>query len=205
VTANLLTRRTTHFTLWAPGQASPKLVIGTLKYGAPPSFEGSRTLDLTAVAEIDGLWERAATNCGLLDNTIYHYWFDVEDTRPESGPATRVRVTDPITSTPDWRLQEADGEQPASVVKFQGGKLIACDPDGTGVSPPAIDNPRGLATNNFMIIYELPSAWTRQARGGAERGVGTFRDIVAMLDRNAQAPNFDELEPHKKGGPTSRN
>jgi len=199
VTADLLKRWTTHFTLWAPGQTSPKLVIGTLKYGAPPSLDGSRTLDLTPVTGVDGLWERSATDCGLQDNFVYHYWFDVDDTRPQSSPGTRVRVTDPITSTPDWRLQETDGEQPASVIKFQGGKLMCCDPDGTVITPPSIDNPGGLATNNFTIIYELPSAWARQPRGAAERGVGTFRDIVAMLDPNVQSPNFDELEAAQKG------
>ena len=50
------------------------------------------------------------------------------------------------------------------------------------------------------MIYELPPAWTRQPRGGgSERGVGTFRDIVAMLDKNAQSPNFDQLQAAQSG------
>jgi pullulanase len=199
VDADLLKRRTTHFTLWGPEQHSPQLAIGAFKYGAPPSIEGLRTLDLSAVAGLTDLWHIAAADCGLQDGSVYHYWFEVDDTRPGSKPGTRVRVTDPVTSTPDWRVQEADGEQPASVIKFQGGQLVACDQDGTPVISPATDNPGGLAPNNFTIIYELPTAWMRQPRGDAERGVGTFRDIVAMLDPNAQAPNFDELGAAQKG------
>ncbi len=65
--------------------------------------------------------------------------------------------------------------------------------------PPRADHLRKLAPNNFTIIYELPTAWTRRPPGGTERAVGTFRDIVAMLDPNAQSPNFDELEAAQVG------
>ena len=197
--ADLLKRRTTDFVLWAPQQRSPKLVIGSFQFGAPPSAAGLKTLNLSAVAALTDLWHIAATDCGLQDGSVYHYWFEVDDTRPGSSPGARVRVTDPVTSTPDWRLQEANGEQPASVILFRAGQLVACDQDGTPVRPPPVDDPGALAPNNFTIIYELPTAWTRQPRGDAELGVGTFRDIVAMLDVNAQAPNFDELEAAQKG------
>ena len=197
--SDLLNRRTTHFTLWAPQQTSPALVIGKFQFGAPPSHEGRRTLPLSAVAGLNDLWEIAAADCGLQDGTVYHYWFQVNDTRPGSAPASAVLVTDPITFTPDWRLQETDGAQPASVILFQGGRLVACDQDGTPIGEPAADNPGQLAPNNFTIIYELPTAWMRRPRGAAERGVGTFRDIAAMLDPNLTPPNFDELEAAQQG------
>jgi 1,4-alpha-glucan branching enzyme len=199
VDADLLKRRTTHFTLWAPQQTAPELVVGTFQFGAPPLHVGRQKLALKAVAGVNDLWEIAAANCGLKEGTVYHYWFEVNDTRPGSNPQSRVLVTDPLTFTPDWRLQETDDEQPASVVLFEDGRLVACDQDGAPVTAPATDNPGQLAPNNFTIIYELPTAWMRRPRGGAERGVGSFQDIAAMLDPNLTPPNFDELEASQKG------
>ncbi len=199
MSADLLKRRTTHFTLWAPQQTSPELVIGTFQFGAPPSHGGRKRLALKAVPGLDDLWEIRATACELEDQKLYHYWFEVNDTRPGSDTHSRVLVTDPLTTTPDWRLQETDGEQPASVVLFQDGKVVACDQDGTPVTAPAEENLRQRAPNNFTIIYELPTAWMRRPRGAAERGVGTFQDIAAMLDPDLTPPNFDELEAAQKG------
>lgn len=196
---NLLDRKLTRFVLWAPEQTRPALVIGELQYGAPPILSGEHTFPLAAVAGSSGLFEIAATNCGLTDGHVYHYWFEVDDTRPGHTTGARVSVTDPTSSTVDWRLVKGDRDQPAAVVKYDSGNLIPCDPDGTPVTQPRAGDLNKLAPNNFTIIYELPTAWTRRPQGGAERGVGTFRDIVAMLDRNAQSPNFDELEAAQVG------
>jgi pullulanase len=197
---DLLDRQATHFVLWAPGQTAPELVIGILQFGAPPSLTGRQTFPLNAVDGVHGLWQIAPADCGLADGKVYHYWFEVDDTRPGHPAGARVAVTDPTSSTVDWRITEGDGDQPASVIRFSAGRLVPCDPDGTPVSPPVPGDLRKLATNNFTIIYELPAAWTRQPRGGgSERGVGTFRDIVAMLDKAAQAPDFDQLEAARSG------
>ena len=191
---DLLNRKSNRFVLWAPGQAGPKLLIGTLQFGAPPFLTGSQTFALKAVGGVHGLWEIGPVDCGLTDGNVYHYWFEVDDTRPGHAANARALVTDPIASTVDWRITKGEGDQPASVILFKGGQLVSCDPDGIPVTPPASGNLRKLAPNNFTIIYELPTAWTRRPRGGSERAVGTFRDIVALLDKNAQAANFDELE-----------
>ncbi len=195
---DLLDRGATHFVLWAPGQAAPQLVIGTLQFGAPPSLTGTRKFALKPAGGVEGLWELAPSDCGLA-NGVYHYWFEVDDTRPGHAANQRVLVTDPLTCIADWRITETDGEQPASVIKVEENRVCACDPDGTPVTPPPASDPSRLATNNFTVIYELPTAWTRETRGGSERAVGTFRDVVAMLDPNAQAPNFDELEAAQRG------
>lgn len=197
--SDLLQRRTTHFTLWAPQQTSPDLLIGTFQFGAPPSQVGKPKIALNAVAGAKDLWEIAASSCGLQEGTVYHYWFEVNDTRPGGDPHSRVLVTDPLTFTPDWRLPETNDEQPASVILFRDGQLVPCDQDGSPLTPVADDNPGQLAPNNFTIVYELPTAWIRRPRGGAERGVGTFQDIAAMLDPNLTPPNFDELEAGQKG------
>jgi pullulanase len=197
---DLLTRKASHFVLWAPGQTAPKLVIGTLQFGAPPFLNGKQVLPLQAVGGVHGLWQIAPADASLTDGGVYHYWFEVDDTMPGHAANARVSVTDPTAFTVDWRITEGDGDQPASVIKFASGRLVPCDPDGTPVTPPAPGDLRKLAQNNFTVVYELPTAWTRRPRGGgAQRGVGTFRDIVAMLDANAQAPNFDELEAARLG------
>jgi hypothetical protein len=87
-----------------------------------------------------------------------------------------------------------------SLIKFENGKLLPCDPDGTTVTPAALPNFANLPQNNQLVIYELPTAWTRSPRdGGIERGGGTFRDTVAMVDKTAQGANFDELEASQEG------
>src|SRR4051812_8653354 len=156
---DLLNRKATHLVLWAPGQTAPKLVIGTLQFGAPPFLTGKQTFPLRAVGGVHGLWEIAPADCGLLDGNVYHYWFDVDDTAPGHAANARILVTDPTTSTVDWRITEGGGDQPASVIKFANGKLLACDPDGVAVTPPAPGDMRKIAPNNFTIIYELPGPW----------------------------------------------
>jgi len=197
--SDLLDRKLNHFVLWAPGQAGPVLVIGQLQPGAPPELIDKHAFPLVAVAGMSGLFDIAASSCGLTDGQVYHYWFEVDDTRPGHAAGTRVCVTDPCAFTVDWRLVAGDGDQPAAVIKYDSGNLIACDPDGVALAAPEAGDMRRIAANNFTIIYELPTAWTRRPQGGSERGIGTFRDIVALLDSNAQSPNFDELEAAQLG------
>jgi 1,4-alpha-glucan branching enzyme len=198
VDIDLLSRASANFVLWAPGQTAPSLVIGTFAPGAPPSLAGRQTFNLTAVSGVTGLFEISPVTCGLSNGTVYHYWFEVDDTSPGHAPGARISVTDAIACTPDWRLTL--GTQPASVIKFENGRLLPCDPDGITVTPAVLPNFANLPQNNQLVIYELPTAWTRSPRGGGvERGVGTFRDIVAMLDKTAQGANFDELEASQQG------
>ena len=65
------------------------------------------------------------------------------------GPATVITTApaDPMTSTTDWRLTK--GEQPASVIKFENGQLVPCDPDGTPVAPVTTPSVRNLPQNRF--------------------------------------------------------
>jgi pullulanase len=190
---DLLDRRADSFLLWSPHQplAAPALVIGDFKEGAPPEMANQRRFNLKPVAGVSGLWSIPAADCGLRDDQVYHYWFEVDDTLP-GQVNQRILVCDPIASATDWRLPS--GNQPSAVVMFSGGKLVACDPDGTPVTSPVAGDMRLLATNNMMVIYELPAAWTRQPRGGGiERGVGTFRDVLAMVEKGVEGANFSDL------------
>jgi pullulanase len=150
------------------------------------------------VADVSGLFEIAPAACGLPNDTVYHYWFEGDDTNAGHQAGARILVSDPTAFTTDWRL--IAGEQPASVTKFTNGQLVPCDPDGTPVVPATVPNLRNLPQHNHMVLYELPTARVRRPRGGGvERGVGTFRDIVAMVDTIAQGTNFDELEASQRG------
>ena len=121
----------------------------------------------------------------------------------------RIRLTDPMAFMVDWRLVASrptdshyseDDRYPAAVIKFEQGRLVPCDAGGeTGElqgEPPLAS----LPPNNKICLYELPTAWTRIGRAGEqERGVGTFRDVTALVDANAEGANFSDLAVTQPG------
>jgi 1,4-alpha-glucan branching enzyme len=207
-TPDLLARRTTHFVLWAPGQLTPpQLVIGQFLPGNPPDLSGERRLPLASVAGVTDLWQIAATDCGLTNGEVYHYWFEIDDTQP-SRDGRRFRCSDPAAFIVDWRLvgpllpapYNDDDRHPAAVIKFAGGRLVPCDPGG---EEPAADTPvalTSLPTNNRLVIYELPTAWTRTTGAGSlERAVGSFRDVRALVEHDEGGANFSDLDALQVG------
>src|SRR5919199_5585951 len=105
--ADLLRRKETHFVLWRPAQTDPvpELIIGTLRAGNPPILADVQNLDLRPSATEPDLWEIPASECGLADGRVYHYWFEVTDSFPVRGTDARILVTDPLATTVDWRLR----------------------------------------------------------------------------------------------------
>ncbi len=189
---DLLKRRTTHFVLWKPqGPTAPVLVLGTMVPGNPPAFSQLVAQPLMPGSH-PGLWELECTSLGL-SGGIYHYWFRVDH---PSVPNSTMLCTDPIAYTVDYRILSSSGSQPASVIKMDAGKLVPCDPGGETASP---GGPPALATltpNNQLVIYELPTSWSRAGIEGsnpAERDVGTFRDVLALLNQAAPGANFSDL------------
>jgi pullulanase len=207
--ADLLNRRKTHFTLWRPNANTdaPKLVIGTFLAGNPNVVTNRVELPLVTSENTPGLWTLDARDTGLADG-IYHYWYRVDNTRPGRPTGSAVLVTDPFATTVDWRvLSETpsgfnafDDPQPASVIRLVNGTLSAVDPGGetsTFSNDPAPDT---LPANNRLVIYELPTAWTRVGdTGGRERAVGTFKDVLGLVDENAEGANFAGLVVLQKG------
>ena len=126
LTADLLTRKNSYFVLWRPNESltPPQLIIGTFQAGNPPVLAGERQLLMTAVPGVDGLWQIAASDCGLGDGDIVHYWFEIEDTHPHRHESRTLRCTDPAAQTVDWRLTAASGSQPAGVLQFSSGQLM---------------------------------------------------------------------------------
>ena len=97
--ANLLARKETAFVLWRVGNTNqpPTLIIGQLHPGTPITFSNERRFTLQPVAGFPELFEIPAADCNLTDGQVYHYWFEVDDTKPghPAGQATQrngVRV-----------------------------------------------------------------------------------------------------------------
>jgi 1,4-alpha-glucan branching enzyme len=208
---DLLTRRQTKFVLWRPKNTTtpPKLVIGQLQPGNPPSLVNEQTFTLTAADEHPDFWEVPASACELTEGAIYHYWFEIDDSDEEKGLTVPIRIADPAAFTVDWRLvspipsspaYSPDDQRPASVIRFQLGQLVPCDLGGdvgdfTG--DPALNT---LPVNRSLVIYELPTAWSRiQSSGGVETAAGTFRDVMALVDRDAAGANFSDLDVVQPG------
>ena len=60
--------------------------------------------------------------------------------------------------------------------------------------------PDALPPNNRLVIYELPTAWARAgSTGGREVGVGSFRDVIALIDAHAAGATFEDLDVTQPG------
>ena len=198
---DLLQRKRTHFVLWRPRikDPPPALVIGTFQAGNPPSFALLNRVDLAPSQVSADLWEVAAAACGLTDDRVYHYWLEVANANPKTRSAARIQCTDPTAWTVDWRLRApalpppfSDADRgPAAVVKWRNDELVACDPGGE--EPDWNNDPRldALPANNRLVIYELPTRWSRsETEGTVSIAAGTFRDVLALVERSAAPCNF---------------
>jgi len=195
VLSSLLKRKETHFVFWRPGPGTPppKLIIGVFTAGPPPTLGQRQEIPLTASADSDEVWEVAATGCGLTDGQVYHYWFETADTRPFRASHARLLCTDPTAYAVDWRLRanSGDDEAAAGVIRFHDGVLLPSDPeaeplllhDGNGGGDVSMAK---LATNSRLVIYEVPTAWTKvgDVVDAQNVGVGTFRDVQALIEES---------------------
>jgi 1,4-alpha-glucan branching enzyme len=205
--AHLFGLKKTRFVLWRPADTTipPRLVIGEFSPGNPPSLANRQEFELERLAGQADVWGIDADDCGLTDGSVYHYWFEVSDSSPDRD-GSRILCTDPMAFTVDWRLlaprlpapHTSDDQDPAAVVKFESGGLIPCDAAGENVAParPVVSG----KPNNQMVIYELPTSWTKiNVSGDPQIGVGTFQDVLALVDRGATAANFTGTAALREG------
>jgi pullulanase len=201
MSVDILKRKETHFILWRPRNTNPVpgLVIGQFRSGNPPGLVNVQVIDLVQSPASPDLWEKPAGECNLEEGEVYHYWFEVMDSDPYRNIHSPIRCTDPLSWTVDWRLlaprlpdpYSEDDRDPAGVVMYQNGRLLSCDPGGETIDWNDDVNPNTLPPNNRLVIYELPTSWSRTGQaGGVEIGVGTFRDVIALIDRDAAPANF---------------
>jgi pullulanase len=188
---DILTRRKTKFVLWAPGKltTAPSLILGTLVAGNPATFQEQVNKPLLAAAGDNApfLWELPCNSLGL-DDGVYHYWFQINDTSPTTSLGEML-VTDPFATAVDYRLLQSLDVEPASVIKLVGNELVPCDPSGNVIQAP--EQPQhvsSFASNNQLVIYELPASWS--AADNVGRDIGTFKDVLALLQQDAPGANF---------------
>ncbi len=203
---DLLNRKKTHFVLWRPGasEPTPSLYIGNIKPHDPDRLKKLREIPLKQSTEFPELWEISAQECQLIEGQVYYYWFKVRNTEPydPANASEIVYCTDPIATTVDRRMSAPTPSEPggtasadpASVVLYENGTLIPCDPEGQTVNWEGDASLEALPANNRLVIYELPTRWTRiNSTGGIEQGNGTFRDVLSLLVPEAIAPSFPTL------------
>ena len=201
---DILKRKQTHFILWRPGATDP----------TPMLLIGATTQPISQFKEIalkpsefPELWQIAAADCDLEEGQVYYYWFKVRNTEPYN-PASLSEIlycTDPMAYTIDRRagapapqqvpagMRGISNNAPASVILYQDGKLIPCDPGKQTVDWSNDPAPETLPANNKLVIYELPTRWTRistQKVDGIEIGNGTFHDVLALLIPQQSSPTF---------------
>jgi pullulanase len=199
---DILKRRQTHFVLWCPRETSPPvLILGRLRMGNPARFKELARLPLQPVTDRPGLWELEAASCGLIQGQVYHYWFEVDNSWPE--PA-RIQVTDPLAYGVDYRLyapQNPSVLHPAAVIGWFEDRLVSCDPHGEKRAARVVPFEK-LPRNSQLVIYELPTAWVRTAGSDEfERGVGTFRDVRALVKKKVPGGNFPVVRVASSGKP----
>ncbi|HEY9640274.1 MAG TPA: alpha-amylase family glycosyl hydrolase [Coleofasciculaceae cyanobacterium] len=210
MTIDLLRRKQTHFVLWRPAQThpAPALYIGQISSDSTNLFENFREIPLQQSQAFPEVWEIAAQDCGLTHEQVYSYWFKVGKANPYDTAYRVLYCTDPTAYTVDRRyLAPAPAEQggdqswdPAGVILYRNGQLIPADADGK-VPDWQDDAPLpSLPPNNRLVIYELPTRWTRsKTEDNLAVGTGTFRDVDALLQPAVNAPSFLQIETLKQG------
>ena len=174
-------------------------MIARLVPGNPPTLNGIGKFPLAPAPGAAGLFEIDAAACGLQDGAVYHYWFEVDDSRSAQNAPARIAVTDPFATSVDWRVfppKVTANNQPASVIRYLGqGKLADSDPGGEAALFAVADMPNRLTPNNQIVIYELPTAWALSR--SLKRARARRRPPLSMWRRwsttRSAAPTFADL------------
>ena len=202
----LLERRQTHFTLWRPAHTdpAPRIRIGTY---SPNGLQNPQEKDLVRSSDFPELWELSASDpdLALVDQEVYHYWFLITDSSPYTSQSAAAggrhfEATDPLATTVDRRLMgkllpspyEKSDQDAAGVVRFKDNQLIPCDPDGETADWSDDGQMKDLPPNNRLVLYELPTRWTK-AEKNQEVGIGTFQDVLALVQEQSLGANFTGL------------
>ncbi len=206
MTPHLFALKQSKFVLWRPATTTaPRLVIGEFAAGNPSTLANQQEFPLVLQPGTTDLWGLDASACGLTDGKVYHYWFEVTDSSPFRN-GSRILCTDPTSFSVDWRLKSSqlptpynyDDRDPAAVTLFKDGKLLPCDAGGETFDP--LPQVADGAPNNHMVIYELPTSFARTGpEGDPQIGVGTFRDVRALVENSAEGGNFRDLEVMRVG------
>lgn len=131
----------------------------------------------------DSLWVIPSKK--LADN-VYYYWFKVQDGRLNTTTHQYIYVTDPFAKAIERKVEIShlkkevtqDFYAYASVILCKKGKLIFCNENGEKINIKDSDN---LPNNKSLVLYELPTRWTKIKKyGQKEIGEGQFNDVKAL-------------------------
>ncbi|EDY84162.1 Alpha amylase, catalytic domain subfamily, putative [Verrucomicrobiia bacterium DG1235] len=207
--SHLLDLRESNFVLWRPARTAPapKLILGSIVASNPFGFASEIEVEFAQSPDFPELWLVPIAGLGLVEGKVYHYYFEVNNDDPYTGnEGARIWVCDPLSGVVDWRVQlpanRIDGGQgPASVVCQKGGKRVACDVDGSAPDWTGdADRVRGFSENQNLVIYEMPTSWARIGmESGVEIDVGSFQDILALIDPNELPANFVDTVSLRSG------
>lgn len=198
--------RKTSFALWVPGAVihNVNLILAIINAGSPITVQHLPPYNLSQTAL--GLWTLPANATVIQPNKLYHYWYDV--TVNQGGSPRTVRITDPFATTVDWRIlakpadpnANSDDYYPAGTFVWDGKEIVVADvlspdsnnePTTLGSEPYPIGK---LPENDQLVIYELPTAWMREAKvGSRDAALGSFCDVNALLDKETGGANLPEL------------
>lgn len=206
---DLLQRRSSGFVLWIPGEhanrQNPRLVLCVYHDTGTHQLTELIRQDLVQSTEHQALWELALEKLAkpLEEGQVYHYWFEIQDTSPESQGTTLMLVTDPLAFALDYRICMNDDTKqraPAAIIKYSQQKLWPCDIHGNvpkRIAPPA---PESVPDNKQLVIYELPTSWVKsQKRDRVEVDRGTFADVRALFDKEAPGDRYAHIAALGKG------
>ncbi|SHO46782.1 alpha-amylase family glycosyl hydrolase [Desulfopila aestuarii] len=203
--SHLLVLKQNHFVLWRPKtDPVPELVIGVLQPGNPCTLVEKEELKLEKHPEFPDLWVLHVSKIPQLrEGGVYHYFFRVRDTNPYKSAHALIEITDPMAYGVDWRLRathagegyDEDDRDPSSIIMYSGGLLIPCDAGGeTAMAGDETLTISSLAPNNRCVIYELPTSWSREGeQGGKLIDVGSFRDVLSLIQVEARPVNFSGI------------
>ncbi len=86
---------------------------------------------------------------------------------------------------------------PAAIIRWLNGKLLPSDAADAATTPISFDDSpdqpmSSLPPNNRLVIYELPTAWTKTGDidNAKSVGVGTFQDVLSLVRKSAPPANF---------------
>lgn len=213
VTEDIFTLRKTNFVLWRPARTVPvpKVYIARIEHdyiNGKIHFDKTGEFELLQSSNFSDLWLLNLSQCNLVENTVYYYWFIVANSNPYDSNEVPLYCTDPFATVVDERFQASNmpvretGQNqysPAGVFLYREGEMIAADPDKVepdweNSSTSAIMTQ--LPPNNRMVIYELPPMWSESEEIGDEEVTickGNFRQVAKMIAWPDNSTHLDKI------------
>ncbi len=180
-----------YFVLWFPKIDLPPFLIILPKHS-------TKLIEIPFEKITSSLW--VIPTHILKENTTYYYWFKVQDGRQQAKKKEYIYVTDPFAKGVERKIEITDVFKNcqqefyayASVIRFQDDELKMVDEQDNLIQ---INQQRNLPNKCSLVIYELPTRWTKTAYYGKKQvGQGTFQEVCDLLNTNLEKLGVNALE-----------